>query len=394
MEFSQPRTLTALYRITTPMFLGGEGQHADEKQFRNASFKGALRFWWRALMWEHCLTAANGDLAQALKALHAKEGRLFGLACDGKDSKQSLIQISSVLESEESTEKVNLSQLGYLLGQGLYHFRDGVLRGYIAAGKVLVHLQFKPQASEHDCHEVRQAMIALGVFGALGSRARKGFGSLSIESIGSPGESEARFTTRAAIRNFIGSINFSAPPDAPLSAFTADSRIDISANGRSGLSALLMVNKEMQLYRSYGQKGKVNGADARRNFVADHDNALAATQGEPLQDLPLRAVFGLPHNYFFSSTKAKLDINPEKEGRRASPLFIHVHALDENEFIVIQTLLASEFLPQTMAIDVKPIDVKPRPVKHLNNATVDFKIIERYLDGFGAREHMRTPNRG
>lgn len=393
MEFSQPITFTALYRITTPMFLGGEGQQVDQNQFRNASFKGALRFWWRALNWGRLLKAAGGETTQALKDLHDEEGRLFGLASDGRDSRQSLVQISSELASETSAEKVQLSQVGYLLGQGLHHFRNGVLRDHMAAGKVEVRLRFKPQASEQDCHSVRQAMIALGVFGALGSRARKGLGSLAIESISGPGETEARFTTREAIRNFIGSIDFSAPPDAPLSAFNANSRIDISATGRTGLSALLAINREMQLYRSYGQKGKVNGETARRNFVADHDNVLAATQGQPLADLPARAVFGLPHNYFFSSTKDKLDINPENEGRRASPLFIHIHALDDNEFVAIQTLLAGEFLPQGMAIDVKP-NVKAKRAQQLKNFSVDFQVIERYLDGFAAREHLRTRNRG
>lgn len=389
MEFTRPQTLTAKYRITTPMFLGGEGQQVDKKQFRNASFKGALRFWWRALNWGRLLKAAGGEPTQALKALHDEEGRLFGLASDGKDSRQSLVQISSELASEESAEKVQLSQVGYLLGQGLYHFRDGVLRGYIAAGKVLVNVQLKPQASVQDFHSVRQALIALGVFGALGSRARKGLGSLSIESISAPGAAEARFTTREAIRDFIGSIDFSAAPGAPLSAFTANTRIDISAVAKTGLSTLVAINREMQLYRSYGQKGRVNGGAARRNFVSDHDNVLAATQGQSLKDLPVRAVFGLPHNYFFSSTKAKLDINPANEGRRASPLFIHIHALDDNEFVAIQTLLPGEFLPQGMTIDVKT-----RRTQLLSNPKVDFQVIERYLDGFGAREHLRTRNRG
>lgn len=393
MEFMRPGTLTAKYRITTPMFLGGEGQQVDQKQFRNASFKGALRFWWRALNWGRLLRAAGGETSRALKALHDEEGRLFGLASDGKDSRQSLVQISSELASETSAEKVQLSQVGYLLGQGLYHFRDGVLREHIAAGKVVVRLQFKPQASEQDCHSVRQAMIALGVFGALGSRARKGLGSLSIESISGPGEAEACFTTREAIRGFIGSIDFSAAPGAPLSAFTANSRIDISATGRTGLSALLAINREMQLYRSYGQNGKVNGENARRNFVADHDNALAAAQGRPLNALPVRAVFGLPHNYFFSSTKDKLEINPEDNGRRASPLSIHIHALGDNEFIAIQTLLSGEFLPQEMAIDVK-LNGKAIGAQRLSNPKVDFQVIERYLDGFTAREHLRARNRG
>jgi CRISPR-associated protein Cmr1 len=41
-------TIEAVYRIVTPMFVGG----ADQKPYdgvRAPSFKGALRFWWRTL---------------------------------------------------------------------------------------------------------------------------------------------------------------------------------------------------------------------------------------------------------------------------------------------------------------------------------------------------------
>ena len=54
--FSPPTQTTLHYRIVTPMFLGGENQQADATQFRNASFKGALRFWWRVLNWLKCVT--------------------------------------------------------------------------------------------------------------------------------------------------------------------------------------------------------------------------------------------------------------------------------------------------------------------------------------------------
>ena len=37
--------IRATYRITTPMFCGGAEQQAE---FRLPSFKGVLRFWWRA----------------------------------------------------------------------------------------------------------------------------------------------------------------------------------------------------------------------------------------------------------------------------------------------------------------------------------------------------------
>lgn len=384
MEFSTPKTITAHYKITTPMFLGGEGQQADDRHFRNASFKGALRFWWRALNWGRILQAAQGDKAQALKNLHQQEGELFGLASDGKNSRQSLIQISSTLTCRSNVDNSNLARLGYLLGLGLYRQPDKVLRNFIAPGDLKIQLSIKPQMSDNDVASVRQALIALGLFGGLGSRSRKGLGSLSIQTVQDSQGAEARFTNIVVIQEFIKTIHFADDKNAPFSALTKSSRIDVSVTKRAAMDALLAINNEMQLYRSYGQNGRVNGQQARRNFVADHDNALAATQGEDLNNLPERAVFGLPHNYFFSSTKGKLDINPEKEGRRASPLFIHIHELDNGQFAAIQTLLPGEFLPENTAIDVKA-----KRTQKLNSFSVNYAVISKYLDGFQERQNLK-----
>ena len=388
MDFSQPHSLTALYKMATPMFLGGEGQLTDSQKFRNASFKGALRFWWRALNWGRVLKESSGDTTGALKALHDQEGALFGLANDGQNSCQSMLSIHATLQDVKLQQpREALKELGYLLGQGLY--KTGITRPYLEGGTVQVLLQFKPGTPPAQVQAVRQAATALGLLGGLGSRARRGLGSLSLQSITGADGGVQTFTGMQQIQDFIATLDFSAPGSPPFSALSQTSRIDVSAHGDTAVGILAAINTEMQLYRSYGQNGKVNGQEARRNFVADHDNVLAATQGRPLAQLPERAVFGLPHNYFFSSTRAKADINPAGEGRRASPLLIHIHVLDGGKFVAIQTLLPGVFLPQGMAVDVKT-----RAKQSLTNTSVDYAVIGRYLDGFGKRSTLRAPQRG
>ena len=194
-----------------------------------------------------------------------------------------------------------------------------------------------------------------------------------------------------SIQQFIDSLDFSAPANAPLSALTAASRIDISATGSKALAALQEISNEMQLYRSFGRDGKVNGQKALQKFRADHDDVLRATQGVPLTQLPQRAVFGLPHNYFFSSTKGKLDINPENEGRRASPLLVHIHPLQDGSHIAIQTLLPGRFLPQGMKVDTK---IGSRKGPSIQNTDVNFSVIANYLDGFPKKQTLKAPHRG
>ena len=348
MQFTPPTQTTLHYRIATPMFLGGENQQADATQFRNASFKGALRFWWRALNWARCLQAEPQPMA-ALKELHQREGELFGLASDGKNSRQSQVQIHSEFQGAALKQPgMALQAVGYLLGQGLFHFRDGVTRPYLEGGNLTIHLNFKPSMAEADIQSVEQAAIALGLFGGLGSRARKGLGSLALHKLERQGQPVREFDTVESIAAFIHALDFSAPADAPLSAFTRATRIDVSATAGKALDALAAIDNELQMYRSFGQNGKVNGHPARRNFVADHDSVQAATQGVRLQQLPQRAVFGLPHNYFFSSIEKNFGITTEDEGRRASPLLVHIHPLKDGKFVAIQTLLPGVFLPDGM----------------------------------------------
>ena len=394
MEFSPPHSLTALYKIATPLFLGGECQQADAQQFRNASFKGALRFWWRALNWGRVLREASGDTGGALKALHDQEGALFGLASDGKNSRQSMVSIHSDLSGAALKQPgMALQTIGYLLGQGL--FQKGVTRQYLDGGDLAIRLNFKPGMAEADMQSVEQAAIALGLLGGMGSRSRRGLGSLALHKLERQGQPVREFATVESIAAFIQALDFSAPVDAPLSAFTRATRIDVSATAGKAVDALAAIGNEMQLYRGYGRHNprtnqhEVNGQKARQKFPEDHHSVLAATQGGRLQQLPERAVFGLPHNYFFSSTGGKLDITTEDEGRRASPLLVHIHPLQDGQFLAIQTLLPGVFLPDGMKVEAKGNSKYVIP-----ESKVDYAVITSYLDGFANKKTLKAPQHG
>ena len=388
MQLIRPVEVKLHYKITTPMFLGGEDQKTDNTQFRNASYKGALRFWWRALNWGAAFKDSGGQQEPALKLLHEREGKLFGLASDGNKSRQSCVQIHSEMRGATTRQAGStLNAVGYLLGQGLFHFRDGILRPYLDGGTLIIRLSFKPNMAEEDIQSVQQAAIALGLFGGLGSRSRKGFGSLALQKIEREGDKEQSFTSEDSIAQFIKDLDFSAPANAPLSALSQATRIDISAIKKTALDALEAINTEQQLYRSYGKDGKVGGTPARRNFKADHDAVQAASKGGALQALPKRAVFGLPHNYFFSSTKTKLDINVEGEARRTSPMLVHIHALEGGRFIAIQTLLQSQFLPQGLDVEAKR---DRAAAQNIPNIAVDYSVITRYMDGFSGKKTLKA----
>ena len=179
----------AEYRISAPLVMAGHDALEKGDSLRPPSLKGALRFWWRALNWSR-LRQQTGNDNEALKALHREESELFGSAA-GQSGQQAkvLLRLTSCLDTEEFSAGSELKQelgLVYLLGQGMYS-RDKGSKGSKRAGlrgKVILRCVWRHDAlSNEQINGLQQAIEALGLLGSLGARARKGFGSLSLQSL-------------------------------------------------------------------------------------------------------------------------------------------------------------------------------------------------------------------
>jgi CRISPR-associated protein Cmr1 len=238
-----------------------------------------------------------------------------------------------------------------------------------------------------------QAVQLFGLLGALGSRARHGMGSVALINLKTEGLDLPAWAVPTTVEDYRSTLTRllaearRAPGLPPLSAFSAGSRLDLSMQrtGKDAATKLLAdLGREQQAYRSYGKDGKVNGKPSERNFVPDHDLVREVANGERnVKAAPQRVVFGLPHNYFFSSDNAKVDINYRpngEEARRASPLLLHVHRLGEGRAVAVHTLLRSRFLPEAQPV----VTMKPGRARTLDTVpvTVDWNILTAYLDRF------------
>jgi CRISPR-associated protein Cmr1 len=179
LNLRKPTQLIANYLITTPMFLGGWDQQVSQEHFRNSSFKGALRFWWRALHYGQAYRDAKppGHVA-ALAILHKRESELFG--CASGDSSQSKVKLQSAFNGKIISANDKKTGPIYFLGQGLYNFKTGLTRNAIAADASVELVVTLDNLTASQIVEVKNSLIALGLLGGLGSRSRRGFGSLAI----------------------------------------------------------------------------------------------------------------------------------------------------------------------------------------------------------------------
>ena len=403
-------TLEATFRIVTPLFLGGAEHEADA--IRPPSIKGVLRFWWRALNWSECYRESKAGVSAALRRLHKRETHLFGNAADGKKTGGQgcfLMKIARSQLTHAALPEHERPGTAYLLGQGLY--KAGRAGGY--QRKALSESQdfrltiiFRDGVTLEDRRQIETALWLMGLIGGLGSRSRRGFGSLSLKAMtGSsldfqiPTDAE---TYVASVSRIIGGTDGITEP--PFTAFSSTCRMDISAKGVQWKTLLNMIGEQLLTYRSNGRKDDTGTRRVLDNIVMpvdlrfweDHECAYRISAGVDVKGHPRRVVFGLPHNYYFSSSAVKTttDIVPthkdangrwtsDERGRRASPLFIHIHEFTEDDYGAIQTFMPATFLPANDFIELKGKTTNRIP------PSISWQVITDYMDTFTGKAGFR-----
>jgi CRISPR-associated protein Cmr1 len=224
-----------------------------------------------------------------------------------------------------------------------------------------VNLLLKPSIKPEQIQDVSQTLKVLGLVGGLGSKSRKGYGSLTLLSLKlddketwTPPATAAKVAD--AIRTILGPGRIRANQSAELSrdelaewtAFSAGSRIIVvsaASQDRTPLALLDKIGREMVRYRSWGRDGKVLGnVDSEQNFKDDHD--LMKLQSSQRKNHPQRVVFGLPHNYGNQHDQRVGPADAQLD-RRASPLFIHIcQESSGSPPVGVLIFLPSRFLPQ------------------------------------------------
>lgn len=287
---SEPKfVLTAKYRVVTPMFLSGAEQ--SEAELRLPSFKGALRFWWRAL-------AKERDVGR----LRDVEDRLFG-------STRGVSQLRMRLTSAEITTKSITRKFSPGTWQGYtgYGLTEKGARSYIEPGAtfaVRVQLDsFRCTDAEHN--RIKEALITLGLVGGLGSRSRNGWGSIALVSLNGEG------------------FDWKAPVDA-------DSL-------RSELETRLRVNEPPADWSAFSEQSMF-AVGPPQDMQEEAHRWLAEKYKDTLkglsQDKARREAFGLPRK----------NAGKNSGQRRAGTTFLHVHQVEGEKAIPVALCLPARFL--------------------------------------------------
>lgn len=366
-------------------------------ELRPPSIKGVLRFWWRALAWSRW----GGNP----KTIRKEEAALFGAAGDDNAGGQASFLLRVAVEQRprllmpretlRDSDRRDLGEGARYLGYGLMHAfpssRTGVEAGQLTRPCLYAPLKFTVDliCRRQPSDDLINALKLMGLLGGLGSRTRRGWGSLTLTSLKNDDAEiwQAPRDTSAYKGEMLKILGDAAQFDGepPYSAFCTRTRIDIVSSGNDPLRLLDCVGKEMLRYRSWGNNGRVLGSESEQNFRQDHDWSKNSS-GAAIKH-PRRVIFGLPHNY-----SKKLGVQTKHYDRRASPLLIHVHHVGDGSYMAVLTILRGAFLPENEQLWVwqsraerprgNPEDIPP---EQLRTPIPDWTVLDAFIERWSKR---------
>lgn len=339
-----PFRLTADFEVLTPMFLGGADQKRAE--LRAPSVKGAMRFWYRALDpkyldHEGVLFGASGEGAgQSLLIVRCREGERAADRMIFADAKPDQFTQGAGRHATNG-----LIYLGHPFNMGDNKDRRALVPGARFSIAVSCHRPWagKEEEAPRPLRAALASLWALGHLGALGSRARRGFGALALTG----------WRLQDRDENDLDEADFKALPllarETSPSGWQAGARRAIETfrawfgafrgNGANaavhhphlGNTSELLVRKDgfQRQWRNamVSLGGELQGFRQRRqpdyDRVKDHVQYQSRSGGQPIDRMPERAAFGLPLTFRFSSLPGSRPVTfTPVEGERHGSLLL------------------------------------------------------------------------
>jgi CRISPR-associated protein Cmr1 len=373
--------LEADFRVVTPLFMGGA--YPEKPELRVPGIKGTLRFWWRALAYSNL----NGDLKEIKKV----EGQFFGSTKHG----QSRVFMDISQKKQEPNSDIFFRGRNGLMYLGYGPIEKGnIVRKYLKP-PIDATLNIRMITKDEDdralvdseiAEKISHALITMGLFGGLGSRSRRGFGSFNILDLRRDSKSILKQPRgvedlKEQIRTSLNEIKcFNDLPE--YTAFSSETAVYVYRDEFiDPLELLDRIGRMMLEYRA-GIRGHPS------KFKPDTDLAKKALY-ERVDRHPERIFFGLPHNYHFPKRQLTLDVipvSPNRErshDRRASPLFIHIQELRNGKYAAVATLIPAVFLPEDDRIFMKRQKSPESPESEVQvdvEGARSLKVIRDFLD--------------
>lgn len=311
------KELQVTFRIVTPLFLAGANQ--QQAELRLPSIKGALRFWYRAVDPEY----------------RKWEGKIFGSTDLGEGQSRFLMRMPHKDLKNNKYQKGIPSSLDYL---GFFLKKNG--RRYLMDKEFTLSFMLRPfkkkedKKTEESLQYWRRLMASiwlLGHIGGLGSRSRRGFGTLALKRWDGGGIPEVE-----QIRKELPIANREADIEKWENAFSQGIKVIQSWFGNFPPPDHSVIDSESSFFLF--PKGLTSWIEAMEKLGGTKEEKYGVREEGVLKKYRIenrkknyRLVLGLP-------MISKKEYRPKDRGRMASPVWLRIVNVGGNYYPFISIL--------------------------------------------------------
>ncbi|RLB08420.1 MAG: type III-B CRISPR module RAMP protein Cmr1 [Deltaproteobacteria bacterium] len=364
------------FEVVTPMFLGGASPNA-EAELRPPSIKGMLRWWFRALggskEWEDKIFGAAGE----------KTGRsTFKITVGSPTSGTWEFDRKKYKKFDRRSNNCNspgigtngIVYAGYSLTLG-QNQRKAIASGSVFTLTVIKH----PSLGRNEFEFILNLFWLMGHIGGIGTRWRRGFGSISLKK---------------------------GQKILPISATTSEAwkeefrsawqtlKNELVKFTRNGAAGLWYLDKIYIWKNSFGSWEEALNDIAitmqiyRQCRNPDHDLVLGILRNPNRYrsggSAPQRTTFGMPITFRFRKAGTKpVTFLPQFHERMASPLIFHIAKLGTTRYLPVLVKLRGPFLENSEQIQTRGIKlILKKPSTTLDGdgkATILIDFIEKAI---------------
>lgn len=330
--FIEPLTI----HLVTPMFGGGPQSNSidEDRPIRESAIRGHLRFWWRA---------TRGAVCKNANELSKREAEIFG-----HTEQASQIQVVTHYEKDEvkRNSKVFFKKKNHPFPRYvLSNMKDET--PYLMKAQFSLNIRLSKKTTDFELikKEVEAALWAWINFGGLGSRARRGCGSLYCKQF-----SPYNKRTKSQLEKWFEQKLLEYDIQLPASSRewpTLSREFKVQAFPSSMISSWQSVIQTYETFRRRSNPNKKRGrscwpeADTIRLLTgkAKSGHYIPYPKEKPFkyQAFP-RAQFGLPIQFRFAPKDSGKDpdpvtLLPKGKDRLASPLILKPLAINQKESV-------------------------------------------------------------
>jgi CRISPR-associated protein Cmr1 len=344
---------TREYELITPLFGGGtETQKADPVSvIRVPSIRGQLRFWWRAIR--------GGQFGGSMEKMKEREDEIFGAASVGDKANPSQVQIDLTvtnlgkdlsLVTNYKGKQVHISDISSPYGYAAFPLREKKL-GTVVNVSFSIFLSYPASITP----EIEAALWAWEMFGGIGGRTRRGFGSLQQKSY-KPTVGSVQKNIEDGLTKHLAGNTF--PPSVP-HLINNSTSIKITSPHNNVPDVWEYLIGELKKFRQDRPWNSTKNKPSRSNWHEPDAirNLTSYAKYHPPKSSNVnkfpRAAFGLPIIFKFSPNdvpngdpqETTLEGKDESQKRMASPLILRSLACANNQAVGLAVILSGTSLP-------------------------------------------------